>query len=147
RTRSLFEADPLARRAKLAQDYVAKGVDPRTAEQFVAELRDSDVEANALSSLGIDADRPVSPWVAAGASFVSFTIGALIPLLAMAFTPPGLRLSVTVAAVVAALVITGFAAARLSSVPVLRPIVRNVVVGMAAMNVTYLAGSLFQLTL
>jgi VIT1/CCC1 family predicted Fe2+/Mn2+ transporter len=87
----------------------------------------------------------VSPWAAAGASLVSFTCGSVIPLLAMVLTPTDYRLSVTIAAVLAALVVTGFTAAKLSGVKVFRPVARNVVVGFAAMNITYLVGYLVNL--
>ena len=53
--------------------------------------------------LHLDANERVSPWSAARASMIAFTIGALIPLLAIVLTPQTLRLPLTVVAVLAAL--------------------------------------------
>ena len=44
---------------------------------------------------------------------LSFTLGALLPLLTITLTPAGVRIWVTVAAVVVALALTGWASARL----------------------------------
>ena len=73
---------------------------------------------------------------------LSFTIGALLPLLTMTLAAPGLRLWVTVVAVVAALALTGFVSARLGYAKPGRAVARNVVGGLFAMLVTYLIGSL-----
>ncbi len=73
---------------------------------------------------------------------IAFTIGALIPLLAIVLTPQTLRLPLTVVAVLAALTLTGVVSARLGGARVWRAIVRNVLVGSLAMGLTYLVGSL-----
>lgn len=70
---------------------------------------------------------------------VAFVLGALIPLLGVVFAPVPVRLPVTIAAVLLALAVTGFTSARLSGVPVNRPVLRNLVVGTAAMGLTYAA--------
>ena len=56
--------------------------------------------------------------------------------------PVPVRLPVTIAAVLLALAVTGFTSARLSGVPVNRPVLRNLVVGTLAMGLTYAAGTL-----
>ncbi|MDR1790721.1 MAG: VIT family protein [Propionibacteriaceae bacterium] len=140
KTQQDFNADPALKRQELAESFVAKGISTELADQVVAGLSDKDVEQYSIDALGIDAEAPVSPWVAARASMLSFTIGSLIPLLAMVFTPADFRLSATIAAVITALFITGYTAAKLSGVSVVKPILRNVVVGFAAMNITYLVG-------
>ncbi|WP_244203993.1 VIT1/CCC1 transporter family protein, partial [Streptomyces tricolor] len=89
--------------------------------------------------LGIDPDELTNPWNAAWASFLSFTVGALLPLLAIVLPPPGWRLAVTV---LAALVLTGWTSARLGAAAPPRAVVRNVAGGALAMAVTYGAGSL-----
>ena len=65
--------------------------------------------------LGIDPDELTNPWHAAGASFLAFTVGALLPLLAIVLPPASLRLVVTVLAVLAALALTGWSSARLGT--------------------------------
>jgi VIT1/CCC1 family predicted Fe2+/Mn2+ transporter len=109
------------------------------AEQLTA--RDA-LGAHARVELGIDPDELANPWHAAWASFVSFTVGALLPLLAIVLPPPDWRLAVTVASVLAALTGCGWISARLGNAPVRPAIVRNVLGGAVAMAVTYAVGTL-----
>lgn len=76
------------------------------------------------------------------ASFVSFTVGALVPLLAVLLVAVSARVPVTVVAVVAALLGTGWLSARLGSSPAGPAIRRNIIGGVLAMAVTYAIGSL-----
>ncbi|MFT3861107.1 VIT1/CCC1 transporter family protein [Micropruina sp.] len=92
------------------------------------------------SAAGIAADAQTSPLQAAGASMLSFVLGALIPLLAIVFTPVPLRLPVTLAAVLLALAVTGLTSAQLSGTRATRPVLRNLTVGAFAMGITYVAG-------
>ena len=48
---------------------------------------------------------------------IAFTVGALLPLLVVAFVPDGVRILVTVLSVVAALALTGFVSARIGYSP------------------------------
>jgi VIT1/CCC1 family predicted Fe2+/Mn2+ transporter len=89
---------------------------------------------------GIDPDNLTNPWHAAWASMLAFTVGALLPLLIVAFVPPGTRILVTVLSVVVALALTGFVSARIGLSPRLPAVLRNVSGGLLAMGVTYLIG-------
>ena len=71
---------------------------------------------------------------------LAFVVGALLPLLTISFSPQSMRVWVTVASVVAALVLTGWVSARLGRSPVPRAVARNVAGGLVAMSVTYLIG-------
>ena len=73
---------------------------------------------------------------------LAFTVGSLLPLLAIALPPLTARVPVTVAAVTVALALTGWVAARLGRARVRPAVVRNVVVGLLAMGVTFAVGSL-----
>ena len=127
---------------ELTEIYQEKGLDPDTALQVAEQLTDHDaLAAHAEAELGIDPDELTSPWGAAIASFVSFTIGAVLPVLAITLTPPSLRVPVTVAAAVATLALTGFFSAKLSGAQKQRAVIRNVVGGLIAMGVTYAIGS------
>ena len=96
--------------------------------------------AHAEVELGIDPDDLTSAWNAAIASMVSFTIGALLPLLVVVFVPPSVRIVVTVASVMAALALTGWASARFGYGSARRAVLRNVGGGLLAMAVTHLVG-------
>ena len=75
-------------------------------------------------------------------SAVSFTIGALLPLIAILAPPPGWRIPVTFVAVLAALALTGDISARLGRASRRTAITRLVVGGGLALLVTYGIGRL-----
>jgi len=85
----------------------------------------------------------VSPWNAALASAVAFTLGALLPLLAILLPPASWRVPTTFLAVLVALAGTGAAAARIGDAPVGRPVVRMLVGGALGLAATYGIGQLF----
>lgn len=129
--------------AELASFYRAKGLSGATAQQVAVELTAHDaLRAHAEVELGIDGESLVDPWQAAWASLLSFTLGALLPLLAIVLLPAGARLPVTVLAVVAALAVTGTVSARLGGAPVRPAVLRNVGVGLLAMALTFAVGTL-----
>ena len=82
------------------------------------------------------------PGHAAAASFLSFTAGALLPLLAITLMPGPARIAATVITVLAALVATGAASAALGRAPRGPAVVRNVIGGAIAMGVTYGIGTI-----
>ena len=129
--------------AELTEIYVGKGLSPDVAALVARQLTDHDaLGAHAEAELGINPDELSSPWHAAFASLVAFTVGALLPLLAIALPPPVARVAVTVVAVALALVFTGAVAARLGHAHWQRQVLRNVVGGLLAMGITYGIGSL-----
>lgn len=130
--------------AELRSLYVHKGLSPRLADEVARELSAHDaLAAHAEAELGIDPEERTNPFHAAWSSMVAFSVGALLPLVAILAPPPAWRLLVTVLAVTAALVVTGLVSARLGSAPRRPAVVRNVLVGLLAMAVTFAVGSLF----
>ncbi|WP_285027035.1 VIT family protein [Plantibacter sp. ME-Dv--P-122b] len=135
--------DPEAELAELAGIYEAKGLQPTTARRVAEELTAHDpLTAHLEAELGITEDAVVSPWAAAGASALAFTIGALLPLLAILLPPPEVRVPITFVVVLIALALTGFTSARIGGNPALRPTVRVVVGGALALAVTFAIGTL-----
>ncbi|GAA0971209.1 hypothetical protein ENKNEFLB_00323 [Nocardioides aquaticus] len=135
--------EPAAELAELAGLYVARGLDPDLAEQVAVQLTEHGaLAAHAEVELGLDPDALTSPVAAAVASMVSFTVGALLPLLTILLAPEPARVPLTVAAVAVALALTGWASASLASSPRGRAVARNVAGGVLAMVVTYLVGAL-----
>ncbi|MYX39548.1 VIT family protein, partial [Streptomyces sp. SID89] len=109
---------PEAELRELAELLERRGLSPEVARDAARQLTERDaLRAHASVELGIDPDRLTNPWHAAGASFLAFTVGALLPLLAIVLPPAGLRLVITVLSVLAALVLTGFSSARLGAAP------------------------------
>lgn len=128
---------------ELTQIYQAKGLRRDLASQVARELTEHNaLEAHAEAELGIDPDDLTNPWHAAGASFLAFTVGALIPLIAILLPGPGIRVPICFVAVAVALVVTGAVSARLGEAPTRPAVIRNVLGGMLAMAITYGVGSL-----
>lgn len=123
---------------ELAHLYVQKGLSTVLAHQVAAELTSRDaLAAHADIELGIDLDDLVRPWDAAIASAVAFALGGVVPILAILLPPDTARVPVCFLAVAATLAVTGNIAARLGQAPSGRATLRNVVVGMLAMAITY----------
>ncbi|WP_406305816.1 VIT family protein [Streptomyces sp. NBC_00885] len=121
---------------------VARGLSQVVAREAAEQLTERDaLRAHARVELGIDPDELANPWHAAGASFLAFTVGALLPLLAIVLPPSWLRLPLTVLSVLAALTLTGWWSARLGAASAGPAVLRNVGGGALAMAVTYGAGS------
>lgn len=134
--------EPEEELAELAGLYVEKGLDEALALEVAEALTAHDaLGAHAEAELGIDPDDISSPWHAAWASMLSFTVGALLPLLTMTLGSDALRIWLTVVAVAVALAVTGFASARLGYARPGRAVLRNVAGGLFAMAVTYAIGS------
>ncbi|WP_194837866.1 VIT family protein [Nocardia sp. XZ_19_369] len=129
--------------AELAGIYEAKGLSPATARKVAEELTAHDAfTAHAEAELGLNPEELTNPWQAAGSSAVSFTLGALLPLLAILLPPVPLRIPITFAAVLIALAITGSVSARLGGSDRGRAVLRVVIGGALAMAVTYGIGQL-----
>ena len=135
--------DPQGELAELAELYQAKGLAESTAQQVAAELSEHDVfAAHVDAELGIDPEELTRPAQAAAASAVSFTVGALLPLLAILLPPELWRVPVTVVVVLAALALTGWVSARLGGAPATRAITRVLIGGALGLAVTYGVGHL-----
>lgn len=132
---------------ELTRLYQAKGISRRVAEEVARDLTRNDaLRAHAEAELGLDPDDLTNPWHAAGSSFISFALGALIPLVAILLPINGARVWATVGAVVVGLVLTGFFSARLGKAPEGRAILRNVGMGILTMAITYGVGKIFGTT-
>lgn len=138
-----LEDEPEEELAELTLLYMNKGLSEELAKQVATELTEHDaLGAHAEAELGIDPDDLTSPWQAALASMVAFTVGAILPLLTITLSPESLRLWITAISVGLALALTGWSSARLGYGPVGRAVVRNVAGGLLAMGVTHFIGSL-----
>lgn len=138
-----LEETPEAELVELTGLLEGKGLSAEVAREAAVQLTERDaLRAHAEVELGIDPDDLTNPWHAAGASFLAFTVGALLPLLAIVLPPSSVRLAVTVVSVLAALALTGWWSARLGDAAVGRAVLRNMGGGAVAMAVTYGAGAL-----
>lgn len=126
---------------ELAWFYEQKGLSIELAEQVASELTAKDaLKAHAEAELGIDSEQHASPGQAALSSFIAFAGGSLLPLLAVTGPWVEYRIQVTVAAVVLSLAVTGFVGARIGGARSGKAILRNVVVSLLTMGITYAIG-------
>ena len=130
--------------AELAAIYEAKGLSASTARTVADELTAHDaLAAHIDAELNIDPDDLANPVQAAAASALSFTLGALLPLLAILLPPVSWRVPVTFVAVLAALALAGAGSARLGGSSPRRAVLRVVIGGAAGLALTYGIGHLF----
>ncbi|HPU13683.1 MAG TPA: VIT family protein [Aeromicrobium sp.] len=135
---------PEAELAELADLYRQRGLSVDLAQQVAVELTAHDaLAAHAEVELGIDPQNFTNPWVAAGSSFVSFALGAAIPLLIILFPVGENRVWITALAVLFGLLLTGWISAALGGAPRGRAIWRNIMMGSATMVATYVIGLIF----
>ena len=140
--RAELEHDPERELAELTRIYQAEGLTLVTADQVARELTAHNAyAAHVHAELGIDPTKLTNPWHAAGASAVSFSVGALLPVLAI-LLPANVRIPVTFVVVLLALAITGTISARIGGAPRNRAVGRIVVGGALAMLVTFGIGQL-----
>jgi VIT1/CCC1 family predicted Fe2+/Mn2+ transporter len=133
--------EPEAELDELIGLYQAKGLSPETARTVAIELTEHDAFAAHIDAeLGIDPDELTNPWQAAISSAISFTIGALLPMLAILLPPATHRIPVTFVGVLAALALTGWMSARLGGADPVRATKRVVIGGALAMAITYAIG-------
>jgi vacuolar iron transporter family protein len=139
--------DPDGELRELTDIYRSKGLSEQTARAVAEELTAHDALAAHLEAeLHISEHEVTSPWHAAIASAVSFTVGAALPLLAVLFAPVDWRLPALIISTLLALALTGALSAYLGNSRILRPTLRVIVGGVLALALTYGIGSLFGAT-
>ena len=130
--------------SELTALYQAKGLSEQTARQVATELTARDALAAHLDAeLHIDPDDLANPIQAAAASAASFTVGALLPLIAILLPPAAWRVPVTIVAVLIALGIAGAVSARIGGSNARRAVIRVVIGGAIGLAFTYGVGHLF----
>ena len=134
---------PDAELAELTSLYRDRGLSEQTARQVAEELTAHDALAAHLEvELGIDQNDLVNPWHAAMSSAIAFTLGALLPLLAILLPPASVRVPITFAAVLIALAVTGAVSARIGGSNPVRASIRLVIGGGLALAATWIIGTL-----
>ena len=131
-----------AEQRELAQLYVSRGVEPQLAEEVARQLsRDPDqaLEIHAREELGVSTDDLPSPYLAAISSFLSFSVGAILPLLPFVLGATALWPAALVAGV--SLFAAGAVVARITSREWWYGGLRQLLLGAGAAAVTYAVGA------
>jgi VIT1/CCC1 family predicted Fe2+/Mn2+ transporter len=119
-----------------------RGMSAETAATAARELTEwNALRVHSYLEFGIDLDDVTNPWSAALASMLSFSVGAVLPMLTILLPSPE-RFYVTAIAVALALALTGWTSAKLGFARPLPAVLRNVVGGVFAMGVTLVIGHL-----
>ena len=134
--------DPEGELEELVQMYQDMGLSEPTARAAAEEMTEKDaLGAHLRAEMNLHEDEVLSAWAAAGASFISFLIGALLPFLAIILTPEPIRIPVTFGITLVALALTGAVGAWLGQARVLPATLRVVVGGALALAVTFGVGA------
>ncbi|WP_404445005.1 VIT family protein [Microbacterium marinum] len=133
--------------AELTELYRQRGLSDETAHRVAVELTEHDALAAHLEvELGINQNDLTNPWHAALSSAIAFTLGALLPLLAILLPPPEWRVPTTFVAVLVALAVTGTVSAALGGAGRVRASLRLVIGGALALAATWVIGVLLGTT-
>lgn len=130
-------ADPAAEARELAGIYEARGVDPELAAKVAAQMMAKDaLGAHARDELGISDFTTARPIQAALTSALTFSAGALMPLLVVVLTPVRVLTPVVFCATLIGLAVLGAFGAGAGGADVRRAVMRVVFWGALAMAVT-----------
>jgi VIT1/CCC1 family predicted Fe2+/Mn2+ transporter len=135
--------NPEAELAELTQIYIERGVDPELAQLVAEQLSVDPTQALAIHAqeeLGVDIHDLPNPWVASGSSFLSFSLGALVPLLPFLFGADVLWLAAILTLV--GLFVTGAITARFTTRPWYYAGGRQLALGAVTFAITYGIGHL-----
>jgi vacuolar iron transporter family protein len=129
--------------AELAERFVALGIDRTTAHRAAQSIHsdpETALQVHSLTEFGVRPGNYPSPMVAAISSFVSFALGALVPLLPLLVGATVVWPTVTASLI--ALFGCGAVVTRITSRPWWFGGLRQLVLGGAAAGVTFAIGSI-----
>ena len=138
-----LQHNPGGEQAELAAMYRMRGVDADLAAEVARQLArrpEEELRMHVREELGVDPHELPSPVTAAGASLLTFAVGALIPLL-----PYLLGFDVLAAAVILAAIaafVGGGLVARITARPFWRGALRQLLLAAVAAGLTYGIGTL-----
>lgn len=141
RERVELATDPLHEHEELTAIYIQRGLDKSLAQQVAKQLMDKDaLVAHTRDELGISEEFTARPVQAALSSAVTFTVGALLPLMVVLLVSSNrLIISVSISALIA-LAILGALSAMIGGASVAKAVSRVVFWGALAMGLTALVG-------
>lgn len=144
REQAELDADPAEELRALASIYEDRGLEPALALQVATALHANDpLAAHLRDELGFSEHSEAKPLVAAGASALTFAVGAALPLATAALVPEAqITLWVTTLSLLF-LALLGAIGAKAGGAPVLRAVARVTFWGAVAMAVTAAVGALF----
>lgn len=141
RERGELAATPEAERDELVRIYRDRGLSAELAERVADELSELDrVAVHARDELGIDLSLLANPLQASAVSAMSFIVGAVPPIIVMAFTATSTRVAATVVTALVGLGALGATGARLGGAPARRAAGRVLLAGTLALLISLAIG-------
>jgi vacuolar iron transporter family protein len=141
--REELASTPRSELAELQGIYVRRGLSVDLANQVAQQLTAHDALAShARDELGLDPEELARPVQAAVTSAVSFSVGALVPILCAVAAGRSLRIVTCVVVTLVALAVLGAIGAELGNASRQRGALRVLVGGAVAMAVTIAVGRL-----
>jgi VIT1/CCC1 family predicted Fe2+/Mn2+ transporter len=137
--------DPAGERKELAGMYRAQGLsadDAETVARILSASPDIALDTHARLELGVDPEAPGSAWRAALSSFLSFAVGAILPLFPWFFAKGSAAVAASVIIGAIAALALGAAIGVMSGRNVAGTAIRQLAVAAVAAAVTYGVGSL-----
>ncbi|WP_127950855.1 VIT1/CCC1 transporter family protein [Rhodococcus xishaensis] len=134
---------PEAEESELVETFTAMGMSKPTATAAAAEVHadtERAVDIHITHELGVNPNEKPSPVVAAGSSFLMFSIGAVLPLIPYLLGFESLVAGLAVGGV--GLLLAGTLAAHFTAQSRIRSAGRQLLFGMIAVGATYLVGVL-----
>jgi vacuolar iron transporter family protein len=133
---------------ELTSIYVSRGLDIELAKQVAEKLMVADaLGAHARDELGISETLRAKPFQASIASAISFTVGALVPMVTVFLVPADLATKIASAVAVLTLFILGGTAAYLGGASIMKGGIRVAFWGVVAISLTAGVGKLFGITI
>ncbi len=142
--RQALADSPVAEREELAQIYAGRGVEIALARQVAAQLMAHDsLGAHARDELGISEMLSARPVQAALTSAATVSVGAALPLAAVAATPVAYAIPVVSVASLVCLALLGSVSARAGGASPVKAALRVTLWGALAMLATAAIGAVF----
>lgn len=142
-----LQRNPIGEQAELAVMFTELGMEPETAEAAAAQVHGDHERAlrvHLAHELGLAVDDRPSPFIAAIASFVAFSIGALVPLIPFILNFGTLIWGLGFGGV--GMLLAGYFAARFTDRSPILSAFRLLILGSIAVVLTYSIGTLFEVS-
>lgn len=136
------QRNPIGEQAELAREFEAMGMTTTTARTAAAEIHSTStrtVHIHLMQELGIDPDERPSPIAAALLSFLFFSMGAIVPIIPYLLGVGSLLTGFAAGCV--GLLLAGGLAAKVSGRIWWRGALRQLLLGLIAVGVTYIVGA------
>lgn len=144
RERKELVSDPNDELEELTLIYMGRGLDRNLAQQVAMKLMEVDaLGAHSRDELGISDTLGAKPLQASIASAISFTFGALVPIITVILAPKHLTAQISTITALSTLLILGGLAAYAGGASVIKGGIRVLFWGAMAIAITAWVGSIF----